>query len=241
MAIAIYTKEDPAKFRELSLRQKRKEITFYGFLAALGFFSILFAVVPFAIWHFKTLPYLNSSVNQFPVPKNQVLSVQTIQNSQVQVIKDPDGFSYFVTTFKPSTNRPKEFTVTIPKLKIDNAKALVDSNNFDNNLALFPGSALPGEIGNAFVTGHSALPKFFDEKNYKTIFSRLPELEVGDDVYVEIEGRKYQFTVQYKKIVDPKDTSVLAPISDFSRNLTLMTCVPPGSSSKRMVVVTSLI
>lgn len=241
MTIAIYTKEDPVKLRALILKRKKSEMAFFGFLATLGFFSILLAIMPLLIWQFKTLPYLNSAVSKFPIPKSQVLSTETALSSQVQVVKDSDGFSYFTTGYKPDATRPKEFTITIPKLKIENAKAKVDSLTFDNNLALFPGSALPGEVGNAFITGHSVLPEFFDAKDYKTIFSKLPDLEVGDDIYIEIEGRKYQYIVQYKKIVDPKDTSVLAPIAANSRNLTLMTCVPPGSSIKRMVVVTSLI
>ncbi len=241
MALAIYTKEDPQKLKSQLLKRRRSEMIFFGFLATLGGFSILMALTPFAIWQFKTLPYLSSPISKLPIPKSQVLSAQSSLAAQVQVVKDPDGFSYFTTSYKPDASRPKEFTVSIPKLKIENAKAKVDSVIFDNNLALFPGSALPGQVGNAFITGHSVLPEFFDAKDYKTIFSKLPDLEIGDDIYVEIEGKKYQYVVQYKKIVDPTDTSVLAPISNFSRNLTLMTCVPPGSSIKRMVVVTSLI
>lgn len=241
MAINIYTKDDPKKLRGLTLKRKRSEMVFFGFLATLGALSVIFAAWPFFVWQFSTLPQLNSPVNRFPVPNNQVLSAKSALAQSVQVVQDADGFSFFTTSYKSDSSRPKEFTVTIPKLKIENAKAKVDSLTFESSLAHFPGSALPGDTGNAFITGHSTLPEFFNATDYKTIFSKLPDLEVGDDVYIEIEGRKYQFIVQYKKIVDPKDTSVLAPISAYSRNLTLMTCVPPGSSSKRMVVVTSLI
>ena len=60
-------------------------------------------------------------------------------------------------------------------------------------------------------------------------------------VFVEIGAKRLQFAVQYFKIVDPHDISVLAPISTSGRNLTLMTCVPPGTNTKRLVVITSLI
>lgn len=241
MAITIYTKEDPVLLRSLMLKRKKSELVFFGLLTSIGCLSVLMAVTPFVIWQFKTLPNINSNISKFPIPKSQVLSAESTLATNVKVLKDSDGFSYFTTDYKEESIRPKEFNVTIPKLNIENAKASVDSLTFEDNLALFPGTALPGEIGNSFITGHSVLPEFFDTKNYKTIFSNLPDLEVGDDVYVEIEGKKYQFVVQYKKIVDPTDISVLAPISNNGRNLTLMTCVPPGSNSKRMVVITSLI
>ncbi|MBI2012473.1 sortase, partial [Candidatus Curtissbacteria bacterium] len=161
--------------------------------------------------------------------------------TNVQVVADPDGFSYFTTDYKPQNPRPKEFYLTVPKLKIKGAKVLVDNLNFYKNLSHFPGSAIPGEAGNSFITGHSVLPQFADPEDYRAIFTKLSDLEIGDDVVVEIEGRTLHFTVQYAKVVDPHDTSVLAPISPSGRNLTLMTCVPPGTNSKRLVVITSLI
>ena len=113
---------------------------------------------------------------------------------------------------------------------------------FDQNLAHFPGTAIPGEVGNAFITGHSVLPQFADPKNYRAIFTKLSDLEVGDDVYVEMpDNSTLHFSVQYSKVVDPRDLSVLLPISATGRNLTLMTCVPPGTNIKRLVVITSLI
>ena len=69
----------------------------------------------------------------------------------------------------------------------------------------------------------------------------MARAEVGDDVLVEFPDKTLHFTVQYAKVVDPKDLSVLLPISSTGRNLTLMTCVPPGTNIKRLVVITSLI
>lgn len=132
-----------------------------------------------------------------------------------------------------------EFTLSIPKLKINEAKVKVDSENFDNFLALFPGTALPGEEGNAFISGHSVLPQFFNPKDYKKIFSTLPQLEKGDEVLVNIAGVEYRFLVESKKVVNPDDVSALAPPAP-GKYLTLMTCVPPGTSLKRLVVVCKL-
>ncbi|MDO8487260.1 MAG: class E sortase [Candidatus Curtissbacteria bacterium] len=238
MALAVYIKAPP---KGVKIRHKNRERAFFGFITGIGILSIIFAAWPFIVWEVKVLPKLTAkSASLAPVPKAQVLSAQIIAQN-VQVVKDPDGFSYFTTDFRPGQNRPQEFSLSVPKLKIKDAKVLVDSLKFDNNLAHFPGTALPGQVGNGFITGHSVLPQFADPKNYRAIFTNLSDLEIGDDIEVNLDNRIYHYIVQYSKIVDPKDTSVLAPISAGGRNLTLMSCVPPGTSIKRIVVIASLL
>ena len=240
MSLDIYTKDPPQEHESLESYKKRDRF-FALSISTLGMVVVVFAVWPIFIWIFNVAPSLTLKINNVPVPKDQVLSESVVNDQNIQVISDPDGFSYFVTNYQPQGPRPKDFYISIPKLKIENAHVLVDSLKFDQNLTLFPGSALPGEIGNSFITGHSVLPQFFNAKDYKTIFSNLPDLEIGDVITVDTNGQTYNYVVQYKKIVDPKDTSVLKPISPSAKNLTLMTCVPPGTSLKRMVVVTGLI
>lgn len=237
MPIAIYIKEDPI----VRLKRKKSDRRFFAVMATLGFLAIVFAVGPYFAWQIKTLPRLVSQSVDVPIPNGKVLSSGTYLNGEVQVIENNDGFSYFTTNFKPAGSRPKDFIVSIPKLKIEVAKTLVDSLKFDKNLSHFPGTALPGEVGNSFITGHSLLPQFNDPKNFRAIFTKLEQLEVGDDVYVDFEGKRFHYIVQYLKVVSPKDLSVLSPISQNGKNLTLMTCVPPGTNIKRLVVVTSLI
>ena len=246
MALALYIKEDPA----LKLKKvQKRDRTFFGLITAVGFLAIIFSAGPFFLWQLKTMPKLTSKVDDAPIPAPQVLSIQSALAANVQVIEDPDGFSYFSTSYQPdqqSTDsaqlaRPKEYTITIPKIKVKDAVVKVDSLNFEKNLSHFPGTAIPGDTGNTFITGHSVLPQFADPKNYRAIFTKLPELEVGDDVYVKVNGKTLHFIVQYSKVVDPRDLSVLSPISANGINLTLMTCVPPGTATKRLVVITSLI
>ena len=243
MSLAVYIKAPPVlpKLPKIAKDHSKRDRFFYGLISAVGVFSIGFAIWPYFAWQLTTASKLTQKIEKFPIPQAQVLSASTILANEVQVAKDPDGFSYFTTTYKPEGTRPTEFFITIPKLEIENAKTKVDSIRFDTSLAHFPGSALPGEVGNSFITGHSVLPQFADPKNYRAIFTELSDLEIGDNVYVEISGQKLSFVVQYAKIVDPRDLSVLLPISATGRNLTLMTCVPPGTNLKRLVVITSLI
>lgn len=238
MPLKIYLKENTAVKHAKS---RKKDRNFGLVLLAIGVLSIAFATWPYLSWQIITLPRLTSKIEEIPIPQGQVLSGTSIPTSDVQIVSEPDGFSYFTTDFKPKGARPAYFSLSIPKLKIDNAKVKVDSTDFYQNLALFPGTAIPGDVGNAFITGHSVLPQFNDPKNYRTIFTKLPDLEVGDDVYVQLDDKTLHYTVLYSKIVEPKDLSVLSPISPNGKNLTLMTCVPPGSSTKRLVVIASLI
>src|SRR3989344_4197788 len=232
MAIAVYIKEQPKIFKTAAY--KKRDRFFFAFISFIGLSAVIFTAWPLLVWQLVTLPKLTGGVDQLPIPTSEVLSVKSTIASNVQVVKDPDGFSYFVPTnysLNGKGERPAEFYLTIAKLKIFKAKVKVDSLNFYNSLSHFPDSALPGEVGNSFITGHSVLPQFYDPNNYLTIFTKLSDLEIGDDVLVEIEGRTLHFTVQYAKVVDPRDLSVLAPISPNGRNLTLMTCVPPGANS----------
>lgn len=241
MTSVLYIKEMPKIKKAKSQKWRRNERFFLVFLALIGLSSMVFAVFPYFSWQLRVLPRLTAGVNQAPIPSGEVLSSGTVSNANVQVIKEADGFSYFSTDYQPTGSRPKEFYVSIPKLEIENATAKVDNLRFDRQLSHFPGSAIPGDVGNAFVTGHSVLPQFADAENYRKIFSKLDTLEIGDEVIVEVGDQKRTFIVQYAKVVDPRDLSVLAPISDSGRNLTLMTCVPPGTNIKRLVVITSLI
>lgn len=163
----------------------------------------------------------------------------------VQVKTTPEGFSYF-TRENTSTSSAKlpdyqEFLVTIRKLKIEKAVTRVNSEDFLNSLAHFPGTALPGEIGNVFITGHSILPQFFNPQNYKTIFSTLSNLDISDEIIVETPTKTYRYQVINLRVVDPADVSVIAPPDNYGRYLTLMTCVPPGLNTKRLIVLTRLV
>ena len=240
MPLAVYVKAPPKKPAK-PLVGKKTERFFFVALTLIGLFSIFFATWPIIVWQLKTLPKLTAVIDLQPIPQAQVLSSKVTLDQNVQVVADPDGFSFFTTDYKPQGPRPQEFFLTIPKLDIENAKVKVDSTRFDKSLAHFPGTALPGEVGNPFITGHSVLPQFADPKNFRAIFTKLSDLEIGDDIYVAINGQKLHFVVQYAKIISPHDTSVLLPISQSGRNLTLMTCVPPGTNTKRLVVITSLI
>ena len=153
----------------------------------------------------------------------------------------------FGTTKKfEDTNIPEEFYLTVPKLNIENA--VVKTNSADLNpedfLGHYNGSALPGEVGNAFIYGHSVLPMFYNPKNYKAIFSTLGRLEVGDEFIISYNNREYRYKVEIGMVLPPEEVHPTADVKPKYLNestVTLMTCVPPGTKAKRLLVTGTLV
>lgn len=141
----------------------------------------------------------------------------------------------------------KDMYVTIDSVGIKNIKISPNVESADENVynkflksgvAHFKGTPLPGDGGNSFIYGHSAVEAFFSRhKDYpETIFSRLDGIDVGQKVLIQRDGENLEYVVRNKKIVDPTDFTVLQPIQD-KENVTLMTCWPLGIGTKRLIVV----
>lgn len=204
------------------------------FFLGIGVFVLVQVVMPFVSYKFwEATTFQNNSILVDPNPGSRdVLGVS---------IENVDDFPAIISRNIRSEAPPyKEFKLLIPKIDLDWGKALVDTNEFENNLAHLPGSALPGEKGNVFITGHSTLVQLYKQGNYKGIFSRLPELKRGDEIDIEALGTRYQYLIEGMRIVEPKDTSVVEPPDKNGRYLTLMTCVPPGFNTKRLIVLARL-
>jgi sortase A len=103
----------------------------------------------------------------------------------------------------------------------------------------FPGTALPGDVGNFAVAGHRA--------THGEPFAHLDELAVGDPVVVETVDGWLTYDVTWVRILSPSATEVLAPVAGHpgeqarQRTLTLVTCNPRWSSTERLVVGAQLV
>jgi len=140
---------------------------------------------------------------------------------------------------KKVSTKVNTYTVSIPKLKIENALTIIGGDDLNEGLVHYGGTGLPGEFGTAVIFGHSTLPQFFSPTNYKTIFSLLPTLEVGDEVNITYDGVAYRYVIYEMVVTDPNDLSVLEQRFDDSY-ITLVTCVPPGTYWKRLNVKAKL-
>lgn len=137
-------------------------------------------------------------------------------------------------------NEEKTYKLSIPKLGIKDAEVTIGGDDLKKSLVQFPGTSSPGRFGNTIIFGHSVLPQFFNPKNYMTIFSTLPTLQPKDEMIVDYNQVKYKYIIEKMIEVLPSDTSILAQRYDDSY-LTLVTCVPPGTYFKRLIVRARLV
>lgn len=144
------------------------------------------------------------------------------------------------TSFDQLTDESVEYTISIPKLEIDQAKVVYGSNDLSKHLIQYAETAMPGKLGSPVIFGHSILPQFYNPKNYMAIFSTLPTLKTGDTILVDYDGISYTYVVSDKKEVYPSEISVLEQQYDAKR-LKLITCVPPGLKTRRLVVTADLV
>lgn len=131
-------------------------------------------------------------------------------------------------------------TLFIPKIGVEAPIMFAKSRDQQeiNKLLLegvvhYTDTALPGEIGNTFITGHSSY-YWWSKGEYNNVFSILDKLVTGDIVYTHYNFRRYTYKVFEVKVVSPRDTSVLEQGDDSI--LTLMTCTPVGTNYKRLIV-----
>lgn len=96
----------------------------------------------------------------------------------------------------------------------------------------YPGTAMPGQIGNFSVAGHRVPPLFWN----------LQEVRPGDQVVVQTQAYWYVYRVTANEIVTPHSIEVVAPTPDrigvapTTAMLTLTTCNPKWNDYQRMVV-----
>jgi sortase A len=88
------------------------------------------------------------------------------------------------------------------------------------------GTPLPGEPGNSAIAGHR-----------DTFFRDLKDIHPNDEIRLQTATTLLRYEVDWVKVVDPDDLSVLAPSTEPA--LTLVTCYPfylVGPAPMRFVV-----
>jgi sortase A len=182
-----------------------------------------------------------------PIPRSEIVSSLEKANS---VLGSQNVFSNNLRDFTQANlwfpNKPQvsgqarslsvgSYTLSIPKLNIKEANVIVGGNDLAKSLIHYLPQSLPGEYGNIAVFGHSTLPQLYNTKDYKTIFTQLPSLEKGDKIVLKMKNLDYEYEVYDMLVIDPDQISVLEQRNDAAY-LTLITCVPPGTYWKRLVV-----
>jgi sortase A len=97
----------------------------------------------------------------------------------------------------------------------------------------YPGSAMPGQVGNFAIAAH--------RHAYGGGFENLHLLHVGDHVYIGTKDGWYEYTFRNIQYVQPTQVNVLQPVpmepgvTPTDRLITMTTCNPFFSTAERMV------
>jgi sortase A len=95
----------------------------------------------------------------------------------------------------------------------------------DHGPGHWPGSAVPGQLGNAVFAGHRV--------THSHPFRNLDQLVPGDEVVFTTALGTFTYRVTGLEVVSNKDTWIIKPTPEAT--LTLFACHPPGSAKQRIV------
>ncbi|NCU30685.1 sortase [Candidatus Saccharibacteria bacterium] len=169
--------------------------------------------------------------------------------AQVKAFVSPGVVSsenILVTDPSASTQVGPEPRIIIPSINVD-APVVYDVTSLEEKYIdsklkegvvhyPIPGAnAMPGQVGNSVILGHSS-NDVFDDGKYKFIFVQLERLQEGDMFYLQYNGTRYTYKITEKKIIDPTQVSELV-LDNSKPRATLVTCTPPGTALKRLLVI----
>jgi len=148
-------------------------------------------------------------------------------------LSEPEVEEKFVD--KPDSIEIPKIEITAPLVFIDTDEKSAFDEALKNGVVHYYKSPLPGESGNTVILGHSA-PSGWPKRYYEWVFSRLNELETGDDIFVYYKNREYQYKVTSKYFLKPGEEVPNSDLTNSEYIVSLISCWPPGQNIKRIVV-----
>lgn len=132
--------------------------------------------------------------------------------------------------FTPTTSvnaiqseEPKHIYIPSAAISLPVQTAAIAYNTWevsDTTASFGAGSSLPGTVGNTVVFAHAR----------EGLFGNLPQVKVGDLIYLFTDHDWYYYRVTDRMIVAPTQTGVIQ--NSNGAELTLFTCTGPGDSHR---------
>lgn len=123
-------------------------------------------------------------------------------------------------------------TMEIPKIGLGHTIYHgITMRNIDKGPSHWPGTAYPGEVGNAVFAGH----RVTKSKPFRNIDQLVP----GDRVIFTIQGVRSEYSVTGTEIVEPSAVHIVDQTP--TATATIFACHPPGSARQRIVVRMDLV
>jgi LPXTG-site transpeptidase (sortase) family protein len=222
---------------ELEIFMPKKKRAIYGFfqgigagLVAVSIISIFFFVSPIAAE--ESLYVLRDhGIVEKPFSHDVSAKTQEAQTiSDIQSEAQTYGVDSHFSVVIPAISAKAQ---VIPNVSTTNKSEYLDA--LTRGVAHAKGTNFPGSSKPIFLFSHSTdSPSNFIR--YNAIFYLLRKLEAGDHIIIYFADKKYIYEVSELVRVDANDTSWLTNQADEEK-LYLMTCDPPGTTLKRLLVI----
>ena len=164
---------------------------------------------------------------------------------------DPPARSQAAAPAGPSTTAVRAQTepkpgeafavLRIPRLGADWAKPVLQGVGADvlaQGMGRYPGTALPGAVGNVGIAGHRSV--------HCNPLLDVDLIQPGDVLVIETKSAYNVYRAVRHEIVPPDDTEVIAPVPEHpgtkptERWFTLTTCSPRWGNASRYIVFSRL-
>lgn len=175
------------------------------------------------------------------------LQFNSVVFAQIQSYISPGDISSDAITVDPSAavNVGPEPKLIIPKINVEvpvdySVNTLSETQIQDSlrdgatHYSLPGANATPGQNGNTVILGHSS-NDIFNQGKYKFVFVLLDRIQPGDVFYLNYNSTRYIYKVTSTKVIDPTDVQALE-IGNDKPMATLITCTPPGTALKRLLI-----
>lgn len=133
-------------------------------------------------------------------------------------------------------NAERFATLIVPRFGADYTRPIAEGVGVHDVLAYgighYPGTAMPGDVGNFAVAGHRT--------GWGAPLADIVNLRVGDHIFIETEDGWYQYSYRSMEYVMPTGVEVLEPVPQLSgiaatdRLITITSCNPPLTAAERV-------
>ncbi len=132
--------------------------------------------------------------------------------------------------------------VRIPRFGADFARPVIEGSDrgvLKKGVGHYPGTAMPGQVGNFAVSGHRT--------TYGRPFHNIDRLRKGDVIVVETKANFVVYAVDRHVLVRPWQVEVIAPVPQHpgatptAAMMTMTSCHPKYSATQRYVTFSHLV
>jgi len=205
---------------------------------AISLFLISFFIINwnYVSWIFNYRAIFGVASDFFQKDNRTILSIPIAENQAAENQAEPEQFEY----------SDKEDSIEIPKIEVSAPITFVNTllkteiyKALNKGVVHYYTSVLPGEIGQTIIIGHSA-PLGWPKIRYNWAFSKLSELEEGDEIIIYFNHQKISYSVISKIFLERGGEIPKNPLTNSKNMLVLISCWPPGKDIKRIAVEAAL-